>query len=57
LVSLLAILGCGCSLAAIATWLRAVPPGAYFGAVFDIVVITLLASPLGARLSQTILLG
>jgi len=52
---LLTILGCACSLVAIATWLKAVPPGAYFGAVFDIAVIMLLVSPLGARISQAIL--
>ena len=51
----LAILGCGCSLVAIVPWLKAVPPGAYFGAVFDIAVIILLLSPLGASLSQAVL--
>ncbi len=50
----LAILGCGLSLAAIASWWRAVPPGARFGAVFDVLVIALLASPLGGWILQAL---
>ncbi len=50
----LAIAGCVLSLAAILPWWRAVPPGAKFGAVFDLVMIGLLASPIGAQIAQAI---
>lgn len=45
----LAISGCLVSLAAILPWWRAVPPGARFGAVFDVLVVVLLLSPLGGQ--------
>jgi hypothetical protein len=51
---LVAILGCAFSLAAILTWWKAVPGGARFGAIFDLVVIALLASPLGERIAQAV---
>jgi hypothetical protein len=51
---LAAILGCAFSLVAILTWWKAVPGGARFGAIFDLVVITLLASPLGERIAQAV---
>ncbi len=47
-----AIAGCICSLAAIVPWWRAVVPGAYFGAVVDVVVSLLLISPLKSVLLQ-----
>jgi hypothetical protein len=50
----LAVLGCACSLAAIVPWWRGVPPGAKFGAIFDLAVIALLLSPLGARIVQAV---
>jgi len=40
-----AIAGCICSLVAILPWWKAVVTGAYFGAVFDVVVSILLLSP------------
>jgi hypothetical protein len=46
--------GCALSLLAIASWWKAVPPGARFGAFFDLAVIALLVSPLGERISQAI---
>ncbi len=50
---LLAILGCGLSALAILPWWRAVPPGARFGAIFDLVMILVLVSPLrGALLAR-----
>ena len=38
-------LGCLLSFAAITPWWRAVPPGARYGAVFDVLVIIWLATP------------
>ena len=49
-----AIVGCICSLVAILPWWKAVVPGAYFGAVFDVVVSILLMSPLRGLLLQAI---
>jgi len=49
-----AIAGCLCSLAAIVPWWRAVVPGAYFGAVVDVIVSLLLISPLKSALLQAI---
>ncbi len=49
-----AVVGCICSLAAIVPWWRAVVPGTYFGAVFDVVVGLLLISPLKSVLLQAI---
>ncbi len=42
----LAILGCSFSAVAILPWWKAVPPGARSGAIFDLIVILLLISPL-----------
>jgi len=50
----LAIVGCACSAVAIWTWWKAVPPGARFGGVFDLLVILLLLSPLGLRIAQAV---
>lgn len=50
----LGIAGCVFSLVSILPWIKAVPPGAYFGAFFDVVVILLLASPLGERIVQAV---
>jgi len=50
----LAIAGCMCSLAAILPWWRAVVPGAYFGAVFDVIVSLFLISPLKTILLQAV---
>jgi len=50
----LAILGCALSAAAILPWWRAVPPGARFGAIFDLVAILLLVSPLGERIVHAV---
>ncbi|OGO67000.1 MAG: hypothetical protein A2Z49_03545 [Chloroflexi bacterium RBG_19FT_COMBO_56_12] len=49
-----AIAGSICSLVAILPWWKAVVPGAYFGAVFDVVVSILLLSPLRGLLLQAI---
>ena len=49
-----AVAGCICSLAAIVPWWRAVVPGAYFGAVVDMIVSLLLVSPLKSALLQAI---
>lgn len=49
-----AIAGCICSLFAILPWWRAVVPGAYFGAIFDLVVVILLASPLKEMLFRVV---
>lgn len=46
----LALAGCASSAAAILTWWRAVPPGARFGGLFDLAVILVFISPVGARL-------
>ena len=51
---LLAILGCAFSAAAILPWWKAVPPGARFGGIFDLVVLGLLLSPLGAQIAKVI---
>jgi hypothetical protein len=40
-----AIVGCLCSFLSIVPWWKAVVPGAYFGAFFDLVVVLLLSSP------------
>ncbi len=52
--TLAAVAGCLCSLAAIVPWLRAVVPGAYVGAVVDVIVSLLLMSPLKSALLQAI---
>lgn len=41
----LGVVGAACSFLAIVPWWRAVPPGARFGAVFDVIVIVLLLAP------------
>ena len=46
----LAIAGCICSLVAILPWWKAVVPGAYVGAAFDLLMLILLASPLKSLL-------
>lgn len=48
----IAILGCCFSLAAIVSWWKAVPGGARFGAIFDMLMLILLLLPLGARIAQ-----
>ncbi len=50
----LAIAGCLLSLAAIVPWWMAVPPGAKVGVAFDLVVLALLLSPLGAKIAQMV---
>jgi len=40
-----ALAGAGVSLFVILPWLRSVPPGAWFGAVFDVVILLALALP------------
>ena len=50
----IAIAGALCSLAAIVPWWRAVVPGAYFGALFDVVVSVVLLSPLKLALLRVI---
>ncbi len=42
-----AVSGAALSLVVIGLWLKAVPPGAYAGAVFDLLVIAALALPWG----------
>ncbi len=42
-----AVSGAGLSLVVILLWLKAVPPGAYAGAAFDLLVIAALALPWG----------
>jgi len=49
-----AIIGCACSLVAILVWFKATPPGAKVGAVFDVVVLILLLTPLKERLVDLI---
>jgi len=49
-----AIAGCLLSLLAILPWWKAVPPGAKVGAAFDLVILVLLFSPLGAKLAQLV---
>lgn len=51
---LAAILGSGFSLAAILSWWKAAPPGAHFGAIFDLLVLALLFSPLGDRITRAV---
>jgi hypothetical protein len=46
----LAVVSAGMSLLVILPWLRSVPPGAWMGAVVDLVVLVLLLSPLRERL-------
>lgn len=46
----LAVAGCICSAVAILPWWKAVPPGARFGGIFDLAMILLLLSPLGAKI-------
>jgi hypothetical protein len=41
----LAIVAAATSLAAILPWIRAVPPGAWAGALFDVVIIVALLPP------------
>lgn len=50
----MAIAGCICSLVAILPWWNAVVPGARFGALFDILVLIVLISPLKTWLLQAI---
>ena len=50
----IAIAGCLLSLAAIVPWWRAVPPGAKVGVAFDLILLVLLLSPLGAKIAQMI---
>ncbi len=49
-----AILGSAFSLAAIIPWWLAVPPGAKAGAVFDLIILALLLSPLRGMIEQVI---
>lgn len=49
-----AIAGCLLSLAAILPWWKAVPPGAKAGVVFDLVILALLFSPLGAKIARLV---
>jgi hypothetical protein len=49
-------LGSALSFAAIAPWWNTVPPGARFGAIFDLFALAILLSPIGARLTAAILL-
>ena len=50
----LAIAGCAVSLVSIVPWWNTVPPGARFGAIFDVIVIAVLVSPLGARIAAAV---
>ncbi len=50
----LALAGSVFSAAAILPWWNTVPPGARFGAFFDLVVIAVLLSPLGEQLAQAV---
>ncbi|MBN2550277.1 MAG: hypothetical protein JXB15_14025 [Anaerolineales bacterium] len=47
-----AVIGCAFSLLSIAPWWHAVVPGARFGAIFDLIALVVLLSPLGAALNQ-----
>ena len=49
-----AIAGCICSLVSILPWWKAVVPGAYFGAVVDVVVSVFLITPLRSLILQAI---
>lgn len=51
----LSALGSALSFAAIAPWWNTVPPGARFGAIFDLFALAILLSPIGARLTAAIL--
>jgi hypothetical protein len=48
------IAGCLCSFFAVVPWWKAVVPGAYFGAVFDALIIILLATPLSGLLLRSV---
>jgi len=47
-----AILSCALSFIAIVPWWKTVPPGTHFGAIFDLIVIIVLMSPLGDTLND-----
>ena len=47
-----AVAGCLCSLAAILPWLKAVVPGAYVGAIFDVILLIYLLTPLKSMLPR-----
>ncbi len=47
-----AVGGAALSLLVILLWLRTVPPGAYFGALFDLLVIAALALPWGEAVTR-----
>lgn len=49
-----AIAGCLLSLVAILPWWKAVPPGAKVGVAFDLVILALLLSPLGAKIARMV---
>ncbi len=49
-----AVVGCLCSLGVILPWWNVVPPGAKFGAIFDLVVTIILLSPLRSKLLQSL---
>jgi hypothetical protein len=51
----LALAGSTLSLAAIGPWWNTVPPGARFGAIFDLFVLGILLSPIGDWLMAAIL--
>ena len=51
----LSILGTTLSIAAIAPWWNTVPPGARFGAIFDLFALAVLLSPISAWLTAAIL--
>jgi len=48
----MAILACAVSMIAIIPWWKTVPPGARFGAIFDLLVIVVLLSPLGQTITD-----
>ena len=50
----LAVAGSAASLASIAPWWRAVPPGARFGAVFDVCALAVLLSPWGEAIALAV---
>ncbi len=50
----LILAGCVFSLAAILPWWQAVPPGARFGAIFDVLALILILSPLSVRIVQAV---
>jgi hypothetical protein len=51
----LSILGSTFSFAAIAPWWNTVPPGARFGAIFDLFALAILLSPISSWLNTAIL--